>query len=80
MQIKKRLERLEREYFPESEGQGIQWVELDFYVAFGNKYDGRKDSAPAFLRRAYDRLEERLRWYTLPGHHRYRCRRGDHPR
>jgi hypothetical protein len=57
MQIKKRLERLEREYVPEPRrGTLIQLSEFDFIGAFKNKYGGREDSAPLVLRREWDRL------------------------
>ena len=61
MKIEKRLEGLEQEYFPESKRRGFYLYELEFMVAFGVKYDGHEDSAPAILRRAYNLLQKRPR-------------------
>jgi hypothetical protein len=61
MQIEKRLERLEQEYFPESKRRGCYLSELEFIVTFDKKYQGREDSAPMVLRRAHDRLVNRRR-------------------
>ena len=59
MNIKSRLERLEREYFPDSKRTLYHLGELEFVLAFGQVYEGREDSAPQILRGAYKRLMSR---------------------
>ena len=56
MQMKTRLKRLEKEYFPEAKRKGIYWGEVVFCAAFGKTYEGREDSAPPILLREYKRL------------------------
>jgi hypothetical protein len=54
-----RLERLEREYFPDSKRTGYYLWELKFVLAFKAAYKGREDSAPKILRGAYNHLMSR---------------------
>ena len=61
MKTQQRLERLEQEYFLESKRRGFYLCKLQFIYAFMVKYKGHEDSAPAILRRAYRRIQERPR-------------------
>lgn len=51
MQTKKRLKRLEQEYFSESKRHGILLPELIFCSIFAKTYEGRMDSSPEILHR-----------------------------
>ena len=58
-QMKTRLKRLEKEYFPEAGRRGTSMGELIFCAAFGKTYEGREDSAPPILLREYNRRVRR---------------------
>ena len=61
MKIEKRIERLEKDYFPDSKLRGYLLHELMFLHVFLTKFEGHEDSAPAILRRAYHLLQKRPR-------------------
>ncbi len=65
MTIEKRLERLEKEYFPDAEQHGFLLHEIGFMCAYADRQK-RGEPTPAFLEQAYQRLKER--WHRHQAH------------
>jgi hypothetical protein len=61
VQTKKRLKRLELEYFPKRQPYILEFhmPDLIFCAGFGATYEGRLDSAPSILLQEYRRLMTR---------------------
>jgi hypothetical protein len=54
MSLRHRIERLEREYFPD----GMTILELEFICWFEKKYKQDLESAPGFLLYEYERIHQ----------------------